>query len=78
MKNKTSLIKQTEDARLMSLIQKLQQQITTEQELDQTTLDMSEDNIIATKILQAKYNFVYNEARDRKTKYSGITSAITQ
>lgn len=78
MKNKTSLIKQKEDARLMALIQKLQQQIANEQELDQTTLDMSEDNIIATKILQAKYNFVYNEARYRKTKYSGITSAITQ
>lgn len=39
---------------------------------------MSDDNVVASKILRAKYTFLYNEARYRHTKFSGITNAITQ
>ncbi|HBQ43221.1 MAG TPA: DUF2508 domain-containing protein, partial [Lactobacillus acetotolerans] len=47
-------------------------------DLDQTTLDMSEDNVVAGKILLAKYSFLYDEARYRHTRFSGLTNAITQ
>ena len=46
--------------------------------LDQTTLDLSEDNYVQNRILKAKYTFLYNEARHRGTRFSGITNAITQ
>ena len=58
--------------------EKLQNQIALEQDLDQTTLDLSDDNYIQGKILRAKYTFLYNEARHRGTRFSGITNAITQ
>lgn len=70
-------IKEQGDARLIKLVEKLQDQITFQQNLNQSTLDMSTDNIITSKILQAKYSFLYDEARHRNTRFSGITSAIT-
>lgn len=76
--SKQSKAQVRDDKRLMKLITELQQKIAIQQTLDQTTVDLSEDNIIADKILETKYLFVYNEARLRNTKYSGITSAITQ
>lgn len=71
-------IKEQGDARLIKLVEKLQDQIAFQQNLNQSTLDMSTDNIITSKILQAKYSFLYDEARHRNTRFSGITSAITQ
>lgn len=66
------------DQKLIALIEKLQNQIALQQDLDQTTLDMSDDNVVANKILRAKYSFLYSEARKRHTRFSGITNAITQ
>lgn len=75
---KRNKIKEEGDQRLITLVEKLQNQIAFQQDLDQTTLDMSDDNVIASKILRAKYSFLYNEARLRHTRFSGITNAITQ
>lgn len=70
--------KEMGDQKLIALIEKLQNEISREADLDQNTLDMSEDNIVAAKILHAKYNFAYDEARFRHTRFSGMTNAITQ
>ncbi|KRL63103.1 YaaL family protein [Lactobacillus psittaci] len=78
MFNRKEKIKQLGDEQLMATISKLQRQLLNEQELDPTTLDYSEDNIIADKILKAKYSFLYNEARRRNTKSSVTNNAITQ
>ncbi|RVU71398.1 MULTISPECIES: YaaL family protein [Lactobacillus] len=75
---KKNKIKEEGDQRLIALIEKLQNQLALQKDLDQTTLDMSDDNIIVSKILRAKYSFLYNEARYRHTRFSGITNAITQ
>ena len=56
----------------------MQNQLALEQDLDQNTLDLSDDNYIQGRILKAKYTFLYNEARHRGTRFSGITNAITQ
>ncbi|TJY04703.1 DUF2508 family protein [Lactobacillus amylovorus subsp. animalium] len=78
MARKKDKIKELGDQKLVAEIEKLQNQIALEQDLDQTTLDLSDDNYIQGKILRAKYTFLYNEARHRGTRFSGITSAITQ
>ena len=77
-KRKRDKIKEDGDQKLIALVEKLQNQISFQQNLDQTTLDMSDDNVVASKILRAKYSFLYNEARYRRTRFSGITNAITQ
>lgn len=71
-------IKELGDQKLVAEIEKLQNQISLEQNLDQNTLDLSDDNHVQNKILKAKYTFLYNEARYRGTRFSGITNAITQ
>lgn len=75
---KRNKIKEEGDKRLITLVEKLQSEIALQNDLDQTTLDMSDDNVVASKILRAKYTFLYNEARYRHTSFSGITNAITQ
>ena len=62
-------IKELGDQKLVAEIEKLQNQI---------SLDLSDDNYVQNKILKAKYTFLYNEARYRGTRFSGITNAITQ
>ncbi|GAA2949953.1 YaaL family protein [Lactobacillus kefiranofaciens subsp. kefirgranum] len=71
-------IQELGDRKLVAEIEKLQNQIAWEQDLDQNTLDLSDDNYIQGRILKAKYTFLYNEARHRGTRFSGITNAITQ
>ena len=71
-------IKELGDQKLVTEIEKLQNQLALEQDLDQNTLDLSDDNYIQGRILKAKYTFLYNEARHRGTRFSGITNAITQ
>lgn len=71
-------VKQIGDERLLSTIEKLQAEIAVQKSLNPTTLDMSEDNIIATKILFEKYTFLYDEARHRHTRFSGFTNAISK
>ena len=78
MVRKKDKIKELGDQKLVAEIEKLQNQIALEQDLDQTTLDLSDDNYIQGKILRAKYTFLYNEARHRGTRFIGITNAITQ
>lgn len=75
---KENKIKKEGDQRLIEVVEKIQNEIALQQDLDQTTLDMSDDNLIASKILRAKYSFLYSEARHRHTRFSGITNAITQ
>lgn len=77
-KKKIDKIKKIGDQRLVDEIEKLQNQLSLEQNLDQNTLDLSDDNYIQNRILKAKYTFLYNEARWRGTRFSGITNAITQ
>ena len=71
-------IKELGDQKLVTEIEKLHNQQPLEQDLDQNTLDLSDDNYIQGRILKAKYTFLYNEARHRGTRFSGITNAITQ
>lgn len=71
-------IKAEGDKRLITLVEKLQNELAFQKDLDQNTLDMSDDNVVANKILRAKYTFLYDEARHRGTSFSGITNAITQ
>lgn len=71
-------IKKLGDQRLIATIETLQEEIAIQKSLDPTTLDMSEDNIIVGKILQAKYSFLYDEARHRHTRFSGFTNAISE
>lgn len=75
MKNK---VKEEGDRRLVTLVEKLQNEIALQNDLNQNTIDMSDDNVVASKILRAKYSFLYDEARHRRTKFSGITNAITR
>lgn len=78
MSKHSDKIKQAEDAKLMALVEKLQQEISLSKGLDNTTLDMSDDNIVADKILRAEYAFLYDEARYRHASYTGVTNAISQ
>lgn len=71
-------IKEIGDEWLIITIENLQDQIAVQKTLDPTTLDLSDDNIIASKILQAKYSFLYDEARHRHTRFSGFTNAISE
>lgn len=77
-KNKNEKIKKLGDQRLVDEIEKLQNQLSLEQNLDQNTVDLSDDNYVQGRILKAKYTFLYNEARHRGTRFSGITNAITR
>ena len=76
--SKHNIIKEQGDKKLITLVEKLQNEIALQNGLDQNTLDMSDDNLVASKILRAKYTFLYDEARYRHTRFSGITNAITQ
>ncbi|APP03347.1 YaaL family protein [Lactobacillus delbrueckii] len=78
MSKHSDKIKQAEDEKLMALVEKLQQEISLSRGLDNTTLDMSDDNIVADKILRAEYAFLYDEARYRHASYTGVTNAISQ
>lgn len=78
MSKHSDKIKQAEDEKLMALVEKLQQEISLSRVLDNTTLDMSDDNIVADKILRAEYAFLYDEARYRHASYTGVTNAISQ
>lgn len=78
MSKHSDKIKQAEDAKLMALVEKLQQEISLNKGLDNTTLYMSDDNIVADKILRAEYAFLYDEARYRHASYTGVTNAISQ
>lgn len=78
MSKHSDKIKQAEDAKLMALVEKLQQEISLNKGLDNTTLDMSDENIVADKILRAEYAFLYDEARYRHASYTGVTNAISQ
>ena len=78
MSKHSDKIKQAEDEKLMALVEKLQQEISLSRGLDNTTLDMSDDNIVANKILRAEYAFLYDEARYRHASYTGVTNAISQ
>ena len=71
-------IKNMGDEWLMITIENLQEQIAVQKNLDPTTLDMSEDNVVTGKILRAKYSFLYDEARRRHTRFSGFTNAISE
>ena len=71
-------IKELGDQKLVTEIEKLQNQLALEQDLDQNTLDLSDDNYIQGRILKAKYIFIYNVARHRGTRFSGITNAVMQ
>lgn len=75
---KQNKVKKLGDDRLVASIEKLQEEIAIQKNLDPTTLDMSENNIVANKILRAKYAFLYNEARYRHTRFSGFTNAISE
>lgn len=77
-RKKRNKVKEEGDQKLVALIERLQDELALEQDLDQTTLDMSDDNVVASQILRAKYSFLYDEARYRNTRFSGISSAITQ
>jgi hypothetical protein len=78
MSKHSDKIKQAEDEKLMALVEKLQQEIRLSNGLDNMTLDMSDDNIVADKILRAEYAFLYDEARYRHASYTGVTNAISQ
>ncbi|MFV4892081.1 YaaL family protein [Lactobacillus delbrueckii] len=78
MSKHSDKIKQAEDEKLMALVEKLQQGISLSNGLDNMTLDMSDDNIVADKILRAEYAFLYDEARYRHASYTGVTNAISQ
>ena len=78
MSKHSDKIKQAEDEKLMALVEKLQQKISLSNGLDNMTLDMSDDNIVADKILRAEYAFLYDEARYRHASYTGVTNAISQ
>jgi hypothetical protein len=71
-------IKQKEDERLLATVAKLQAERASDQALDMNTLDFSEDNKVAEKILQAKYTFLYNEARYRHARATNIDGVITE
>lgn len=71
-------VKKLGDEMLIDSISRLQKQLANQKMFDQTTIDYSEDNRIANKILHAKYNFLYEEARRRNTKSSSSDSVITQ
>ena len=70
-------IKNMGDEWLMATIEDLQEKIAVQKNLDPTTLDMSEDNVVTGEILRAKYSFLYDEARHRHTRFSGFTNAIS-
>lgn len=78
MSKHSDKIKQVENEKLMALVEKLQQEISLSNGLDNMTLDMSDDNIVADKILRAEYAFLYDEARYRHASYTGVTNAISQ
>lgn len=78
MSKHSDKIKQAEDEKMMALVEKLQQEISLSNGLDNLTLDMSDDNIVADKILRAEYAFLYDEARYRHASYTGVTNAISQ
>ncbi|MDO4911946.1 MAG: DUF2508 family protein [Lactobacillus sp.] len=71
-------VKAIGDARLNKLIEEINNQLMQEKIIDQTVMDLSIDNEIAHKILAAKYHFLFEEARSRNTRFSGISNAISE
>lgn len=67
MAKKISLKEQGDQA-LLSLLTKIQQKMIYDRSFDELVIDESEDNLIATKILHAKYNFLYRQVRLRRPK----------
>ncbi|MBP2058528.1 hypothetical protein J2Z60_001713 [Lactobacillus colini] len=71
-------IKQEGDDKLLRVIYALQHQLAVQKTFSSTTLDLSDENRIADRILRAKYSFLYEEARRRHAKSSDPYSVITQ
>lgn len=71
-------VKEEGDEKLLKVISNLQHQLVVEKTFDSTTVDLSVENRISDKILHAKYNFLYEEARRRHAKSSNPYSVITQ
>lgn len=70
-------LREQADSQLMTSIANLQQQLALTKTLSETSLDDSPDNIVALKILKAKYNFLFKEARLRQTSSKGLNNVIS-
>ena len=77
MKNKEK-IKELGDANLINKISELQIYLSNQRILNQTTVDLSEENRILDLILHAKYHFLYDEAKYRHVRSKYSNSVITQ
>lgn len=71
-------VKEAGDEKLLKVISNIQHQLVVQKTFASTTLDLSNENRIADRILHAKYNFLYEEARRRHAKSSNPNSVITQ
>lgn len=71
-------VKQREQERLLELAQNLQLQLQAQQAVERNVIELSDDNQISESILNAKYSFVYQLARELHTKSSSIPTVITQ
>lgn len=77
MKNKEK-IKELGDANLINKISELQIYLSNQRILNQTTVDLSEENRILDLILHAKYHFLYDEAKYRHARSKYSNSVIAQ
>ncbi len=75
---KKKSVKQLGDENLLHLVGELQKKIAYEKTLNSLAMDQSADNLIASKILHAKYNFLYKEARLRNAPSEQTNSVISQ
>lgn len=73
---KKPTIKQQGDQELLALVTKIQQKMNYNRTLDDLSIDQSSDNLIANKILRAKYNFLYREARERQAHSQSVASVV--
>lgn len=71
-------VKEEGDEKLLAVISSLQHQLVVEKTFASTTIDLSVENRIADRILHAKYNFLYEEARRRHAKSNDPYSVITK
>lgn len=71
-------VKEEGDEKLLKVISDLQHQLVVEKTFSSTTLDLSVENRIADRILHAKYNFLYEEARKRHARSKNPYNVITQ
>lgn len=74
---KKRLREQADDS-LMESISRLQQKLALTKTLQATSMDDSPENVIALKILKAKYNFLFKEARLRQTSSAGPNNVISR